>query len=511
MLFNSINYIIFLPVVLAVYWAVPRSLKKLTLLFASYFFYMSWLPKYGLMVALLTLANYLVGLLIEKCRQAEERQSQEAEVSAGMNFRTKCALTLGLVINLGCLVYFKYVNFFVELAVQGANQFNLLLVPNAEKLYATTFNIILPLGISFFVFEFIHYIVDVARGEKAVKDPVDFALFASFFPSQIAGPIKRFEDFIAQINTQSANSLRVSANDVREGFALLLQGFYKKVALADNLALLANIGFTRDMPLTTGDTWIASLAFAFQVYFDFSGYTDIGRGSALLMGIKLPDNFNFPYLANSIADYWRRWHISLSSWLRDYLYIPLGGSRRRRNFNLFATMTLCGLWHGAAAHYVVFGALQGVLLIINRWYDKLVEKNAFLQSLHSHIAVKAFTVVFTFLLVVSGYMIFRADTVQHGLSLLQTMWFGIEHNVAPGQRGILLTLMQRSPLIPALAIYSGYALIFCWPKFSGKKTFLLELFGRVGWSIRIPLYAAIAMLVVGFAPIDRSSFIYFQF
>lgn len=506
MLFNSLSYFVFFPVVFALYWLSGRALKKPVLLLASYIFYMSWIPKYGLLVAALTGVNYAIGLLLAKFNSTQQSHT------SGMSSATRLTLILGLALNLGCLIYFKYVNFICTTFTDALNySVNLFHIP-APKCYATTFDIILPLGISFFVFEFIHYLVDVAKGEKPVRNPIDFALFAAFFPSQIAGPIKRFENFIEQLDTragQTGTALKFRSTDMHAGLALILQGLFKKAAIADNLAILANAGFNPSVNLNCGDTWIAVLAFTFQIYFDFSGYTDMGRGSALMLGITLPDNFNFPYLSKSISDFWRRWHISLSTWLRDYLYIPLGGGRSNKSRNLFLTMLLGGLWHGAAMHFVAWGAYQGGMLALNNWYDQRAKNNSTLTKFHAHALGKIFSVVLTFLLIVIGWTLFRAETVSQAGHIIQVMFLGAGETSA--QAPSLWTALTRSPVITALMIYSSYATIFCLPKFLKEKNIQVQPLDAIGWAVRIPFYAAVVVAAIAFAPAQPSSFIYFQF
>jgi alginate O-acetyltransferase complex protein AlgI len=333
MLFTSVYYAFFLPLVVALYWAAPRRARYPLLLGASYLFYMNWIPVYLLLILALTVVNFGFGLVLARRR-------------------SRAWLALAVATDLGVLAYFKYANFLLD-AVRAAG------------LDFPTANILLPLGISFFTFEFIHYVVDVWRGDPPVRDFVRFALFAAFFPTQIAGPIKRYQAFTHQM----AAYPRFDAALAADGLGLILRGLFKKVVLADNLARVANLGFDHPAGLSSGDAWIAVYAFAFQIFFDFSGYTDIGRGSAQLFGFTVPENFAAPYLARNLAVFWRRWHISLSSWLRDYLFIPLGGSRGGRGVtyrNLFLTMALGGLWHGAAWHFVAWGAFQGAGLVALR-------------------------------------------------------------------------------------------------------------------------------------------------
>lgn len=535
MLFNSLPYLVFFPVVFALYWLSPRALKKPLLLLASYVFYMSWIPKYGLMVAALTAVNYAIGLLLGKFQNQNQNQNLNLNLNLNLNQNqnqsgetliapatpskmsnaTRIILTVGLVLNLGCLVYFKYVNFLFTTFTNILNNGLAFLHIKAPQFYAITFDIILPLGISFFVFEFIHYLVDVAKGEKPVRNPVDFALFAAFFPSQIAGPIKRFENFIEQLDTRpghTGTALKFRSTDMHQGLALLLQGLFKKVALADNLALFANAGFNPAVNATTPDAWIAVIAFTLQVYFDFSGYTDMGRGSALMLGITLPDNFNFPYFSQSISEFWRRWHISLSTWLRDYLYIPMGGGRSNKSRNLILTMLLGGLWHGAAMHYVVWGLYQGILLALNTWYDGVVAKNALLRKIHAQASAKVFTVLFTFLLTMIGFAMFRADTVPQALVLMSKMFaFGGQTGSSAAEGSLLWSALLRSPVIAALLVYSGYATVYCLPKFMAEKQIQLRPLDAIGWAVRIPFYAVVAVMAIALAPTQPSSFIYFQF
>ncbi|MDQ2808902.1 MAG: hypothetical protein M3Z04_18660 [Chloroflexota bacterium] len=339
MLFNSIYYGFFLPCIVALYWIVPRRVRYPLLLVASYAFYANWIPPYLLLILALTGVNYGFGLWLGRDRR-------------------RAVLALAVVTNLAVLGYFKYANFFLD-AGRGA-----------LKADWPTLNILLPLGISFFTFEFIHYVVDVWRGSPPVRNFVQFALFAAFFPTQIAGPIKRYQAFVHQLQEHP----RFDAQLAGDGVYLILRGLFKKVILADGLARIANLGFNTPADLNSVDTWIAVYAFAFQIFFDFSGYTDIGRGSAQLFGFTVPENFAAPYLARNLSDFWRRWHISLSSWLRDYLFIPLGGSRGSRLFNyrnLFLTMTLGGLWHGAAGHFLLWGAYQGAGLVALRWMGEV--------------------------------------------------------------------------------------------------------------------------------------------
>lgn len=342
MLFNSGAYLGFLPIVTLSYWLLPSRARTLWLLMASYFFYAWWsVPYLGLIVGL-TAANYAIG--IAQARLSRPRRT---------------AVVLAVTVNLLALGLFKYLGFLTDLAERTASLFGVAVVP-------IIVNLVLPLGLSFFIFEFIHYQVDIHRGYPPIRDPIRFALFPAFFPTQIAGPIKRFQDFDAQVLRRPKFEMALFV----DGLQLIVLGLVKKIVLADSLMPLADAVFANTASVSRIDALAGMVAFGFQIYLDFAGYTDIGRGSAQLLGYRMPENFRAPYLATTIRDFWRRWHMTLSSWLRDYLYIPLGGSHvghRRTIANLMATMTLGGLWHGAAFHFILWGFGHGLALVTHRW------------------------------------------------------------------------------------------------------------------------------------------------
>jgi len=343
MLFNSFEFLVFLPLTLAVYHlAIPRRhwrARKIFLVVASYLFYMSWNPFFGLLLAGSTIVDYTMGLALEQ--------------TAG-TARRRALLCVSLAFNLGMLGYFKYGGF---------------LAGNLDRWFgagdAPPWDIVLPIGISFYTFESLAYTINVYRGERASRSLLDFSLFLSFFPHLVAGPIVRPRAFLPQLEAPPA----IAGSEVEIALTRIAQGFLKKVLLADILgqyvdAIWADMGI-----YPAGNALLAFYAYAFQIYFDFSGYTDIALGVSRLFGLTLPENFARPYLAQSPREFWQRWHISLSTWLRDYLYVSLGGnrvSRVRTYVNLFVTMVLGGLWHGAAWTFVVWGALHGMFLAVHR-------------------------------------------------------------------------------------------------------------------------------------------------
>jgi alginate O-acetyltransferase complex protein AlgI len=484
MLFNSVSYLIFFPVVFAVYWLAPNAVRRPILLIASYYFYMSWLRIYGLLLFALTAVNYLLGLMLDRFRE-----------------RGKIVLAAGLLINLGTLCFFKYTNFILCSCASALNWLSPWLGKAPEMPAA---NILLPLGISFFAFEFIHYITDIYRGDKPIRNPVDFGLFAAFFPSQIAGPIKRYQDFMHQLEVPA----RLSPGSFHNGMTLIVQGLFKKIALSDNLAPLVAAGFQNATSVGAVDAWIATTAFALQIYFDFSGYTDMGRGSAILLGFSLPDNFNLPYIACNLSDFWKRWHISLSTWLRDYLYIPLGGGRVgrvRKHLNLMITMLLGGLWHGAAWHYVAWGGYHGLGLVVCHEYDSYAGRSPALAKFHKTAAGKAISAALTFLAVLVGWILFRAESVEGALAILQRH-FSVEPS------GLVVKALWQSPLPVALSAYICYALIQSVGT-RAQAPWLVKAreSGWLGAPAQAAIYAGGLIAAIGFCPAKAEPFIYFQF
>ncbi len=345
MLFDSAAYVAFLILVVVVYWKLSHDWQNRFLLAASYFFYGWWDWRFLLVMIGSTAMDYWIARAISTSTQPTRRRS---------------LLIVSLVINFSILGFFKYFNFFVDSAVKFAGLLGMHSIPHA------LFSIILPPAISFYTFQEVAYIVDVYYGRVAAAERfVEYGLFISFFPHLIAGPIQRPSHLLPQVQKpRSADPTRIY-----DGLMLILSGLFRKCVIADTCGSLANAAFDGRMGSGTIAALIGTYAFAWQIYGDFSGYSDIARGSAQLMGFHFMVNFRQPYLAESLQDFWRRWHISLSTWLRDYLYIPLGGSRhgeRQTYRNLFITMLLGGLWHGANWTFVLWGALHGVGLAVER-------------------------------------------------------------------------------------------------------------------------------------------------
>ena len=358
MLFNSAVYIfLFLPVVVLAYFALNRTgypvIAKAWLVLASLFFYGYWNPVYLPLIILSILVNYRIGDMLNS------RSGTDRTIN-GERRRRKLILTAGIVFNLGLLGYFKYADFFiVNLNALTAAELSLL-------------HLALPLAISFFTFQQIAFIVDCYHDRAAEHDFLSYCLFVTFFPQLIAGPIVRHHEMMPQF--MSSQNHRINLNNIVTGLVIFSIGLFKKVIIADSLAVWADAGFDRDITLSFLEAWGTSLSYTFQLYYDFSGYTDMAIGAALLLNIRLPVNFDSPYKAVSIRDFWRRWHITLSHWLRDHVYIPLGGNRTgtlRISANLFMTFLLGGRWHGAGWTFVAWGALHGTAMVVHRQWQQL--------------------------------------------------------------------------------------------------------------------------------------------
>jgi alginate O-acetyltransferase complex protein AlgI len=341
MTFHSLPFVIFFPVVLAIYWRLPHRGQNLLLLVASYLFY-GWIHPWFVAIMLVsTTVDYWAGQRMEDHPEHKKRY-----------------LIASLSVNLGMLGFFKYFNFFID-------NVRLVLASVGLSVAPPTLEILLPAGISFYTFQALSYTLDIYRGEmRARRNPIDFALFVAFFPHLVAGPIMRAQNLLRQV--EAGRTFSVDA--ARTGAVLIAWGFFKKLVVADNVAVIAGRIFGHQDP-SFELIWVGVFAFGVQIYADFSAYSDIARGVARWFGFELIINFNHPYIAHSPTDFWRRWHISLSTWFRDYVYIPLGGGRApspQRETNVLATFLLSGLWHGASWNFVLWGLYHGTLLVVTR-------------------------------------------------------------------------------------------------------------------------------------------------
>jgi D-alanyl-lipoteichoic acid acyltransferase DltB (MBOAT superfamily) len=446
------------------------------LLAASLFFYGSWDWRFLFLLFVTVVIDFYVAAYLEKLKDEGASDSKR-----------KSVLAISMATNLIILGFFKYFNFF-------AGSLAALLGHLHLHVPYHTLNIILPIGVSFYTFQSMSYTIDVYRGElRATKSFWDFALFVSFFPHLVAGPIMHANVLVPQVTSPR----KTTRAQVIQGIHLIIWGFWKKVFVADNLAPIVNQVFT--MPTPTGfQTLMGVYAFAWQIYCDFSGYTDIARGVAKLMGFELTLNFNLPYFSTSPKEFWTRWHISLSTWLRNYLYIPLGGSRStsaKVYRNLMITMILGGLWHGAAWNFVLWGFYQGALLVVHRLLEPTLDRLFAARSAFTRAVSFGFRVFVMFQLTCYGWLLFRAQS----FTQIQQMTASLLHPLAGFDRVLLLKVAAFSvPLI----------LVQCIQYYSGKLQFLE--FRWMTPEFRVAGYAVIAYFVV-FRAAQPQAFIYFQF
>ena len=378
-------FFLFLPVVVTLYWLLPAKMRWLMLLMASYIFYMYWNPFLVILLLISTVVDYSCSLGIQSNRDHARKK--------------KIYLLVSILMNLGLLFSFKYLNFFAQTV-------NALYSFFGSDYRLPEFHLILPVGISFYTFQTMSYTIDVYRGEiEAEKHFGHYALFVTFFPQLVAGPIERPKDLIPQLKQHHT----LCRNDLFEGFRLLLRGYGKKVLIADFLAQFVDQAYGQVSACDGSTLAIATILFAIQIYCDFSGYSDIAQGCARLMGIRLSDNFQMPYTANSIRSFWRRWHISLTSWFTDYLYIPMGGSRKntwRTCINIMITFLVSGLWHGANWTYVIWGGIHGLYLVMERLIWKKRSPGMML----------------TFFAVCFSWIFFRSATVADAFTVIERIF-----------------------------------------------------------------------------------------
>ena len=498
MLFSSYTFLFqFLPAVVLAFAAARRHSPRagiLVLAGASLFFYGAWRPIYLLLLIASIAVNFSLGLLME---------------DPG---RRRVVGLIGVALNLALLCYFKYTNFIFD---------SLNMLTGAPL---PLVNIVLPLGISFFTFQQIAYLVDVMRGAPVERDVVSYTLFVSFFPHLIAGPLVHHAEMIPQFKRGRTSRSAVLA---ARGLAIFAAGLFKKVVIADNLAQFVSPVFAHldaGGGVTTPWAWLATLAYTFQIYFDFSGYSDMAVGLALLFGIRLPVNFRSPYKAMSIIEFWRRWHITLSRFLRDYLYIPLGGNRlgeQRRYLNLMVTMLLGGLWHGAGWNFLIWGGLHGLYLCVNHLWQAWRGAGAKFRSVPATIASWAIT----FFVVVIAWVFFRARTAAGAWQMLGAL-FGFEAEssayVSPGVLRLmdLPLLVGEKPLllIGASMVALALAIVLVLPnvpQLYGYREYRRapEKEGRPRWrpNWAWALASALALSISLFGMWQRLEFLYFQF
>ncbi|MBR5597724.1 MAG: MBOAT family protein [Lachnospiraceae bacterium] len=411
MLFNSINFLIFFPFVLIIYFILPSKIRYIWLLISSYYFYMCWNLLYSALIAISTVITYICGIIVGDLKENIKFNDKQK------NHRMKLVITASFVTNLGILIYFKYTNFLIDTINLFLNKLHMNSIP--------VFDILLPVGISFYTFQALGYTIDVYRGNvKAEKNLLRYALFVSFFPQLVAGPIERSKNLLSQIQEEPQHKLW-NYERIATGVVTMFWGLFMKVVITDRVAVLVDHIFKEYQCYGLVALSIGALAFALQIYCDFNGYSTIAIGAAKVLGFDLMDNFNTPYFSQSITEFWRRWHISLSTWFRDYLYIPLGGSRCnkwKQYRNILITFTVSGLWHGANWTYVFWGFLHGIYQIIEKEFTPLVNR----INLKCHTKVDSFGYKFskilcTFVFVDLAWIFFRAESLYQAVHYIERM------------------------------------------------------------------------------------------
>lgn len=452
MLFNSLHFLFFFFVTILIGNYLRSRRQKIFFLLASYYFYMAWNPAFILLIISSTVLDYLVCLSLMNEKLAENRR--------------KLLLTFSMVGNLGLLAFFKYTNFFIgvlgdvvhflaDIGILGFLQYSsLLLNPTEQIIYGNDltyltyhplpiYDITLPVGISFYTFQSMSYTIDVYRRQmKARESFVDFAMYVAFFPQLVAGPIVRATTFFRDLD----HRLSVTNEDIQIAISRILIGFMRKIVFADNLAIVVDYTFKNYSMMSPFEIWTGVIAFGWQIYFDFAGYTDIAIGVARLFGFKFDANFNFPMSCANISEHWTKWHISFTTWIRDYIFIPLGGSRDGTLLtyrNIFLTWLFGGIWHGAAYHYVSWGIWQAIMISIHREYVKLPfhawinQKGGFAYDLFSR--------VFTMFCLAFGFIMFRAENMEKTRQMIASLLF-LSDNTIPVTRyqnwdyGVLLII-----------------------------------------------------------------------
>lgn len=478
MLFNSFEYFLFLPAVVLLYFLLPFKWRNPFLLIASYYFYMSWKWEFGFLMLFTSAVNYVAGLRINS---SKERRTQ------------RLWLTLAIVASLGVLVYFKYANFFIA----EASALLRILGADVRESYL---KVILPVGISFFTFQALSYTIDLYKGKMHVeRNFINFTLFVSFFPQLVAGPIERATNLLDQFKKEQ----HFSSDRLLEGSKLIIWGLFKKVVIADRLAAYVEQIYASPEVFGGSTLFLATFFFAFQIYCDFSGYSDIAIGSAHILGFRLMQNFNLPYLAKSVRDFWHRWHISLSTWFADYVYKPLGGNRvstGRWMFNIMAVYLVSGLWHGANWTFIIWGGIFGVLYILEFLGDKLLKRAGMDEAFYKSKLIHPFRVAVIFMAVLVSWVFFRADNTGDAWHIITHMFTGWDRMPYLGSSAFETVLgLALILLLYAIQIlqYRGVASIYMGPTVVPR-------------SLRWAGYALLLVMIAMFG-VSSEQFIYFQF
>ncbi|MCR5234620.1 MAG: MBOAT family protein [Lachnospiraceae bacterium] len=494
MLFNSIEFLIFFPVTVTVYFLIPDRIKYIWLLAASYFFYMQWNPAYVFLLLTSTVVTYSGALILEKSDDDKKR---------------KLCLFIAILINLTILGYFKYSGLIMHYLYRGFSLAGIPFKPWDR-------DILLPVGISFFTLQALGYLIDVYRRDiYAERNILKYALFISFFPQLVAGPIERSKNLLKQLATPH----RFSYENLRRGLLVMLYGFFLKVVIADRIAIVVDEVYGDPASYPGFYIVFATLLFTLQIYCDFYGYSTIAKGAALTLGVRLMDNFNAPYYSGSIREFWRRWHISLSTWFRDYLYIPLGGNRKgriRQYINLMIVFAVSGLWHGASVSFIVWGLLHGFYQVMGGIVKSVrtqVLKAAAKEDNEDSASFsdRMLRLVVTFVLVVFAWLFFRANSMSNARNLLIHMTSTFNFTVLFDKSIYRLGVSQD--YFNILFISICLLAIVDRMKYKGKD--VVEGFFRQRWWFRALAEVGLLLFILLYgcygSAYDMQQFIYFQF
>lgn len=488
MLFNSYQYILFLPIVLVAYFSCPTRWRWALLLIASYIFYMAWEPAYAILILSSTLVDYILARIMGKIDTLRLR---------------KVLLVLSLSTNLGLLAAFKYFEF-IRTIINDITHFS----GYAGSIPAL--DVLLPVGISFYTFQTLSYTIDVYRGEiKPERHLGIFALYVSFFPQLVAGPIERSHRLLPQLKkTQPFNY-----PDAVEGLRLILWGLFKKMVIADRLAMIVNKVYDAPEQYTGPVLVLATLCFAYQIYCDFSGYSDIAIGSARMFGIRLSRNFNRPYHAKSIREFWQRWHISLSTWFRDYVYLSLGGNRCARSrwyFNILMVFVLSGLWHGANWTFLLWGLIHALLYLSEVTLSPLCIRIFKMYPKFQESRVKIIIQwAITFMVVNIAWVFFRADSISEALSILQHLHVGWQEYLGSEVFVIIARQLQISSTI-IMVTFLMLAMLIIIEVIQGEMS-MDQWLGRIPRPVRWMCYIVLSLLILNGGVTQEIPFVYFQF
>jgi Predicted membrane protein involved in D-alanine export len=490
--FNSIEFLVFFPIVVLLYFALPKKVKQYWLLAASYYFYMCWNVAYILLLLYSTIVTFVSGLALERTKRAKWKEEKRTCIKRGI-------VAVSVLLNLLVLFYYKYFNFALESLDAFALHINIHMdIPKCI--------ILLPVGISFYIFQALSYTIDVYRDEMyAEKNVLRYALFVSFFLQLVAGPIESSKNLLRQL----AEPKEFDYDNVRTGLLTMLWGFFIKLVIADRSAILVNTVYNKYLDYSGFQLVAANVLFAVQIYCDFMGYSTIAKGASRVIGYDLISNFECPYFSQSIKEFWRRWHISLSLWLKNYLYIPLGGSRcstLKKHFNLMVTFLVSGLWHGANETFVLWGGVHGIYLIIedvflpvSKWLDQRFDTQRF--------SWKFLRAVRTFIFVDIAWVFFRAETVEAAIYIIGKS-FDIKNIGLILNKGLFqLGLDERNMTILLMGL--SVLIIVSFMKEYGMNVFVW--LSDQNLVFRYLVYWSALVLIIFSVDIAGQEFIYFQF